>query len=320
MEATPQVLRILEAFQAAWKSGARPNIADLLDNLAEPARSSVLRELVTLDVEHRRRAGESPRASDYGAQFPESRDIIESLFSDTQSLVGQSPPETVHRPPNTPGVSARSIEATRTSIGAKEVRDRVAPTQSPSPTEDRSKSTVPLNEFVRSLTDSGLMDADELNAFTASLPADHRPEAGTLLAQVLHRCKKLTRFQVQAVYQGKTRGLVVGNYVVLDKLGEGGMGQVYKARHKRMDRIVVLKVLPAAATKSPESVKRFQREVKAAAKLMHPHIAAAYDAVSIVLFAMGPLEPNPAFLSVGQGQSAHKLPDDKLGGPAPSTL
>ena len=45
----------------------------------------------------------------------------------------------------------------------------------------------------------------------------------------MHRQGKLTKFQAQAVYQGKTRGLVVGNYVVLDKLGQGGMGQVYKA-------------------------------------------------------------------------------------------
>jgi serine/threonine protein kinase/WD40 repeat protein len=263
-------------FKAAWRAGQRPTIESYLGTHDGLSRSLLLKELLRLDVHYRRQSGESPSALDYVVQFPESRDLIESLFSETQSLVGQLPPETVLRPAGKPVKPDSSIEATRTSVGAKEDRDRRAP--KPSPSEDRSKPIVPLDDFMRVLTDSGLMEQDELDAFIGSLPMDSRPENGKQLAQELHRCKKLTRFQVQAVYQGKTRGLVVGNYVVLDKLGEGGMGQVYKARHKRMDRVVALKVLPAAATKSPESVKRFQREVKAAAKLTHPNIVTAYDA------------------------------------------
>jgi formylglycine-generating enzyme required for sulfatase activity len=56
------------------------------------------------------------------------------------------------------------------------------------------------------------------------------------------------------------------------------MGQVYKARHARMDRVVALKTLPSSAMRSAEAVKRFQQEVKAAAKLSHPNIVTAYDA------------------------------------------
>ncbi len=56
------------------------------------------------------------------------------------------------------------------------------------------------------------------------------------------------------------------------------MGQVFKARHRSMDRIVALKVLAKAAVNSPDAIKRFQREVKAAAKLIHPNIVIAHDA------------------------------------------
>ncbi|HEX4147685.1 MAG TPA: protein kinase, partial [Pirellulales bacterium] len=66
--------------------------------------------------------------------------------------------------------------------------------------------------------------------------------------------------------------------LVLDKLGAGGMGQVFRARHRRMDRVVALKVLSKKQVGSPEAVARFQREVKAAARLTHPHIVTAYDA------------------------------------------
>ena len=56
------------------------------------------------------------------------------------------------------------------------------------------------------------------------------------------------------------------------------MGTVFKARHRRMNRLVALKVLPTSLSKIPEAIARFQREVEAAARLQHPHIAAAYDA------------------------------------------
>ena len=56
------------------------------------------------------------------------------------------------------------------------------------------------------------------------------------------------------------------------------MGQVFKAEHRRMKRVVALKMLPPAVTKDAAAVARFQREVEAAAKLRHPNIVAADDA------------------------------------------
>jgi serine/threonine protein kinase len=120
-----------------------------------------------------------------------------------------------------------------------------------------------LDEFVRSLCDSGLMTAEEIEAFVNGLPAERRPTDARQLVQEMVRRKRLTEFQARAVYQKKLKGLVLGNYVVLDKLGEGGMGEVFKAEHRRMDRKVALKILPAAAMKSPNAVERFQQEVKA---------------------------------------------------------
>ena len=138
--------------------------------------------------------------------------------------------------------------------------------------------TVTLDEFVRSLSDSGLFTSDEVDSFLRGLPPERQPGDARALAKEMLRYKKLTKFQAQLACEGKTRGLVIGNYVILDKLGEGGMGQVFKARHRRMERLVALKILPPAAMKSPDAVKRFQREVKAAARLSHPNIVTAYDA------------------------------------------
>jgi predicted Ser/Thr protein kinase len=67
-------------------------------------------------------------------------------------------------------------------------------------------------------------------------------------------------------------------YRVLELLGSGGMGAVYKAEHRRMERHVALKVMSAGLMTKPAMVERFHREVKAAARLTHPNIVTAYDA------------------------------------------
>jgi serine/threonine protein kinase len=138
--------------------------------------------------------------------------------------------------------------------------------------------TVVLTQFVRSLIDSRLMTADEVDDFLDTLPPEKKPADGAELAKELVRQGKLTKFQAQAIYQGKAKGLILGEYIVLDRIGEGGMGQVYKAQHKVMERVVALKTLPSSAMKSERAVQRFHREVKVAARLSHPNVVTAHDA------------------------------------------
>jgi serine/threonine protein kinase len=73
----------------------------------------------------------------------------------------------------------------------------------------------------------------------------------------------------------------LGEYELLAKLGEGGMGTVYKARQVRLDKIVALKLLPRDRTGDPLAVTRFEREMKAVGRLSHPNIVQAYDARDI---------------------------------------
>jgi len=135
-----------------------------------------------------------------------------------------------------------------------------------------------LERFVRSLSGTSLISSEEIASFINGLPSEQRPNSPRQLVEQLRDHKRLTDYQAQALLEGKGNGLVLGNYVVLEKLGEGGMGQVFKARHRRMERVVALKVLSPTATQSKDAVERFQREVKAAARLSHPNIVTAYDA------------------------------------------
>ncbi len=71
-------------------------------------------------------------------------------------------------------------------------------------------------------------------------------------------------------------GTTLGPYQVLAKIGEGGMGEVYRARDTKLDRDVALKVLPEAFTSDPDRLARFEREAKVLASLNHPNIGSIY--------------------------------------------
>ena len=135
-----------------------------------------------------------------------------------------------------------------------------------------------IDQFINEISSSGLIPAADLFSWMSSIAEADRPKTSEELAHQLVKQKKLTKFQAEQIYASQGKSLTLGNYLILDKLGQGGMGVVLKAMHRRMERIVALKVMSQTGMKSPDAVQRFHREVKAAAKLVHPNIVVAHDA------------------------------------------
>ena len=106
-------------------------------------------------------------------------------------------------------------------------------------------------------------------------------------------------------------GDTLGSYQVLEKLGAGGMGEVYRARDTRLGREVALKVLPEAFARDSERMARFEREARLLASLNHPHIAAIYGLEEIDglrAIAMELVEGDELSALIGRGAAASRDP------------
>ena len=124
---------------------------------------------------------------------------------------------------------------------------------------------------------SGLFPAAAAQELIAQLAADEAPTRAKVAAQLIAK-QVLTPYQAEQLLAGRAEECkVAGRYLILEKLGEGGMGTVYKAHDTQLDRDVALKVLRVHSLNDGDAIARFRREARALAKLSHPNIIQAYD-------------------------------------------
>jgi serine/threonine protein kinase len=135
---------------------------------------------------------------------------------------------------------------------------------------------ITLNTLVDVLCEHRFLPADHLADLLRHLAQRCRDARG--LAKELIRRDWLTVFQINHLFGGRPDDLVVGPYRILDRLGTGGAGTVYKARHVQQDRLVALKMLRCGLDPDPNAVPQFEREIEALRRLTHRHIIRLLDA------------------------------------------
>ncbi|MEK6237490.1 MAG: serine/threonine protein kinase, partial [Planctomycetales bacterium] len=138
--------------------------------------------------------------------------------------------------------------------------------------------TTTLNDFLSELAKSSLIPAEQLTRLRSRLSDDGSVNAKGL-ARLLVDNEALTPWQAKELMAGRSQ-FFLGQYKLLEELGSGGSGKVYRALHKSWGREVALKVLAKDLMKRKDIVARFQREAQLAASMNHPNIVGAFDAES----------------------------------------
>jgi serine/threonine protein kinase len=209
--------QVCDRFESAWKAGQRPRIEDYLNEVEDPARSFLVRELVELDFTYRRRAGERPLAEEYRARLP---------FIDLTPLT--------------------RVLAEQTAVGP----------------------------------DVQMQPALRPQAIRIRCPHCHNP-----IQLIDDRRDEVlcpgcgSSFRVREARHTTTTDTMrpLGKFQLLERVGLGAFGAVWRARDTELDRIVALKIPHTGLLTSKADLERFHREARAAAQLRHPGIVTVHE-------------------------------------------
>src|SRR5208282_2795895 len=147
-----------------------------------------------------------------------------------------------------------SVRKHRVSLGKRrDSRSHLAVPNDP----DANPCGLSSADFLATMERSGILSETGLQEVRDCLVQDRQLQDSSVLAERLVKQGRLTEFQARRLLVGKAKSLVFGRYVLLDRLGIGAMGRVFKARHRLMDRLVALKVVLPVCASSKHSASRF---------------------------------------------------------------
>ncbi|OAI50287.1 hypothetical protein AYO44_05735 [Planctomycetaceae bacterium SCGC AG-212-F19] len=307
-EQSSDLEELLYQFDQAWQKGSPPTLETFVQALpagGTQTRRQLIEELVKIDLEcrwrlsrrgpHQARATGAPRLENYTQRFPElGRPGLELIGEEYRARQrwGDRPShsEYLARFAHLGASLTDTLAKIDAQLAADEKRrsgagPRLADLGELPARSSASGAQPALNKASRSVSVATLLDTlrrirlltsaqlDDLARGTMAKVADPRSFAGQLVQR-----DWLTPYQANQLLQGRGADLVLGPHVLLERLGEGGTGQVYKARHQVMDRVVALKVIRKDLLTDDEVIQRFQREVQLVSKLEHPNVVRAFDA------------------------------------------
>lgn len=282
---------LLDRFEEAWQEGRPPALEDVLAAVPASDRRPLLEELVKIDLEYRWRGAGSfdrpPLLEGYAARHSElgrpERLPVELIGWEylVRRRYGDRPAADEYHIRFAGHGEALRAELRR--VDAELAAEFARSTRKPSPVRGAVSSAsaallaptpvVSVPSLIQALADCQLLSAARLERLAGETFADSRT-----LGRALLQRGWLTPYQLNQLFRGRGGDLLLGPYLLLERLGEGGVGQVFKAHHQKLNRVVALKVIRKDLLADAEVIGRFYREMEIVGQLSHPNIVRAYDA------------------------------------------
>lgn len=275
---------LLEEFDLLWRNGSPVRIETLLAKVAGAVRAKLLVELIKIELEYRWRkpGGYRPMLEDYVVRFPElgppgrlPADLIGEEYRVRQ------------RWGDRPGHQEYGVRFSGHSLGLEQLLRRIdSDLTAEFQRTDRVQShpetirSIPWAEPVQPLnTPAELIEFfGQHQLLSPQQLADLNVQVSLpTLARELARRGWLTLYQLNHLLSGRGPQLLLGPYILMDELGAGCSGWVFKARHRHLNRLVALKVLRQDLLADLTGLRRFYREIQLLSRLSHPHVIHAYD-------------------------------------------
>lgn len=292
----------LGRFEDAWFAGAPLAIEDILP-ADSPDRDRWLAEFIHVDLEFRIKRGDGARIEDYLGRFPILQEQPSALFDliaaecrlRSRREAGLSVDEYRQRFPELTDqqierlretaeqerqyeTSSSETTLTWSSADADGLTESDA-RQNAQNSDSCDGSTAPISSrrLLSDAIEKRLVDRERVESTARRLGLGDEPSPKTILQEFV-RAGELTVWQLKEIQNGRPRFYLENDrYLLLDEIGCGGMGAVYRARHTRMKRDVALKVIDPSRIRRPGVIQRFHREIEVCARLQHEHVVRAYD-------------------------------------------
>jgi serine/threonine protein kinase/WD40 repeat protein len=281
---------LLDRFEQAWQNGSCPRIESFLSACqgADSVRRELLIELIKIDLQRRwsRPGGDRPLLNAYVEQFRQLGPVdglpaelvgeeyrVRRCWGDRPShheFLTRFAPRRAELQEVLRRIDAQ-LAVELPPAARSQATARPADSQPPAPEPQPLASAAQLQDVLRQ---QKLLTTAQL-AELSKAGRDTNPRA---LAKRLLERNWLTPYQVNQLLQGRGHELAMGPYVLLERLGEGGAGQVFKARHQKLERVAALKVIRKELLADAEILSRFYREIQVLSQLDHPNVVHAYDA------------------------------------------
>jgi hypothetical protein len=248
LAAEQRVDRVCDLFESAWQSGDRPQIESYLARLPQSEQSVLFAEMVKIDINYLRQAGETPTPDDYCSRHSKYERVIRAIFSEPVSSMVSSMESSIPK---------RRITVTCSSGHSFRVSAKFAGRRGKCSTCGEI-FVIPTGETSIDSTKQTDDSADTTRDWNPATPAASPPE--------LPGRKTLPN------------NARLGRFVLKEVLGQGAYGTVYRAHDPQLDRDIALKIPHKGVLVDERKVQRFLREARAGAQLQHPGIVPVHEA------------------------------------------